>query len=60
MLAFSGNQLSLTWSNGLGILLQSTNVALPMAQWTPVVTNPAMPYVITINTGTPAMFYRAR
>ena len=54
-----GNQLSLTWSNGSGILLSSTNVALPMTNWVPVVTNPTMPYNIIISNGVPQMFFRA-
>ena len=57
---YSGNQLSLSWSNGSGILLTSTNVALPMTNWVPVTTNPTMPYVITIGNGVPQMFFRAR
>ena len=56
----SGNQLSLSWSNGSGILLTSTNLTLPTSYWTPLVTNPALPYVITINNAEPRMFYRAR
>ena len=56
----SGNQLSLTWSGGSGILLESTNVTQPMSNWAPVVTNPPMPYVITMSPGTPQVFYRAK
>ena len=56
---YSGNQLSLSWSNGSGILLTSTNLALPMSNWVPVVTNPTMPYNITISNGVPQMFFRA-
>jgi Glycosyl hydrolases family 16/PKD domain len=55
-----GNQLMLNWSNGSGILLGSTNVALPATSWTPLVTNLAMPYVITISNDIPQMFYRAK
>jgi hypothetical protein len=56
----SGNQLSLTWSGGKGILMSSTNLALPVASWTAVVTNPPMPYVITIPPGASQMFYRTK
>ncbi|MGA2655978.1 MAG: hypothetical protein ABSH34_00510 [Verrucomicrobiota bacterium] len=56
----SGNQLSLSWSGGAGILLTSPNVALPMTSWVPVATNPPMPYIITISPGVPQMFYRAK
>ena len=39
----SGMTLTLTATNGVGngtyILLQSTNVALPLSQWIPVLTN---------------------
>jgi hypothetical protein len=56
----TANQLSLNWSNGCGILLESTNLALPMSNWMPVVTNPTMPYIITISNGTPQMFFRAK
>ena len=55
----SNSQLSLSWSNGSGILLASTNVALPASHWTPLVTNPTMPYLITISNGVPQMFYMA-
>jgi hypothetical protein len=59
LFTYSGNQLSLSWSNGSGILLTSTNLALPMSNWVPVVTNPTMPYNITISNGVPQMFFRA-
>ena len=55
----SANQLSLSWSNGIGVLLSSTNVALPMNNWVPVVTNPTMPYNIVISNGVPQIFFRA-
>ena len=53
----SGNQLSLSWSGGNGILLSSTNLALPVASWTPVVTNPPMPYIIIISPTSPPAFF---
>ncbi len=56
----SGSQLSLNWSNGTGILVASTNVALPSSNWTPLVTNPAMPYVIAISSSVPQTFYRVK
>jgi hypothetical protein len=55
----SGKQLSLSWSGGAGILLSSPNVALPMTSWTPVATNPPMPYLINISPGARQMFYRS-
>jgi beta-glucanase (GH16 family) len=58
--AASGSHLSLNWSNGSGMLVATTNVALPPSDWTPLVTNPAMPYVITINSNEPQQFYRAK
>jgi hypothetical protein len=56
----SGNQLSLEWSNGAGVLLASTNLALPGTNWTRVATNPVMPYAVGVSNGVPRMFYRAR
>jgi hypothetical protein len=55
-LVFSGGTLTLSWT-GTGTLLQSTNVALPMSQWTPVPGNPN-PYTVTPAAGAPKMFYR--
>jgi hypothetical protein len=52
--------LSLSWSNGSGILLASPSLTLPLTNWTPVVTNPTMPYVITISNNPPQMFFRAQ
>jgi len=58
--SFASSKLSLSWSNGLGILLSGTNVALPPSQWVPMVTNPPMPYVITISPSTPQTFFKAK
>ncbi len=55
----SGSRLSLSWSNGSGILVASTNVGAPATNWTPLVTNPAMPYIVSISNNVPQMFYRA-
>jgi hypothetical protein len=55
----SGKKLSLNWSGGTGVLLSSPSLSLPMGSWTPVVTNPPMPYVITVPAGAPQMFYRS-
>ena len=56
---FSNGQLTITWT-GTGTLLESTNVALPMNQWTPVPNNPTSPYTVTpgTNTTVPHLFYR--
>jgi hypothetical protein len=53
---FSSGHLTLSWT-GQGTLMQSTNVALPFNQWTPVPGNPN-PYVVTPATGAPREFYR--
>jgi hypothetical protein len=58
--SYANSKLSLSWSNGLGILLSGTNVTQPMSQWVPVVTNPPMPYVITISPSPPQTFFRAK
>ncbi len=54
---FSGGKLTLSWT-GTATLLQSTNVALPLSQWTPVPGNPTSPYQITPAAGVPRLFYR--
>lgn len=56
-ISFAGGQLTLSWT-GTGTLLQSTNVALPLNQWTPVPGNPTSPYTVTPANGEPQMFYR--
>jgi hypothetical protein len=52
----SGGNLTLSWT-GAGILLQSTNVALPLSQWTVVPGNPNSPFVV-VPGAEPKMFYR--
>ena len=54
--------LSINWSNGStsSVLLSSTNLAAPMTNWTPVVTNPTLPYIITIPPGAPQQFFRVQ
>lgn len=47
--------LTISWT-GPATLLQSTNVALRMTNWTPVTTN--SPYQVTPATSGPRMFYR--
>jgi hypothetical protein len=42
------------------VLVASTNVGLAASNWTPVVTNPAMPYLIPISSDVAQMFYRAK
>jgi len=54
---FSNGQLTITWT-GTGTLMQSTNVALPMSQWTPVPGNPNGSYTVTPATAGPRIFYR--
>jgi hypothetical protein len=56
-LSFSNGQLTISWT-GAGTLLQSTNVALPLAQWPPVPGNPSGSYQVTPATNGPQMFYR--
>jgi len=50
-------QLTISWT-GTGTLLQSSNVALPMTQWTPVPNNPTSPYIVTPAAGAPQTYYR--
>jgi len=52
---FSNGQLTISWT-GMGTLLGSTNVALPLSQWTTVTTT--SPYQVTPATAGPRMFYR--
>ena len=54
---YSGGHLTLSWT-GLATLLQSTNPALPLSQWTAVPGNPTSPYQVTPAPGVPHMFYR--
>ena len=55
---YSNGQLTITWS-GTGTLLESTNVALPMSQWTPVPGNPSGSFTVNPATnGPPRTFYR--
>ena len=54
---FSAGHLTLSWT-GLATLLQSTNVALPLSQWTPVPGNPTSPYTVTPAAGASRLFYR--
>jgi hypothetical protein len=53
----SNGQVTISWT-GVATLLQSTNVALPLSQWTPVPGNPTSPYQVTPATAGPQMFYR--
>jgi hypothetical protein len=53
----SNGQLTISWT-GTGTLLQSTNVALPLSQWTPVPGSPVSPYTVTPATAGPRIFYR--
>jgi hypothetical protein len=52
----SGGNTTISWT-GLGRLMQSSNVALPLLQWTAVPGNPSSPYVVT-PAGSPQMYYR--
>jgi autotransporter-associated beta strand protein len=63
----SGNNLVMSGSNGTAsasyYVLTSTNVAQPMASWTPLVTNQFdgsgnFAFTNAVSTGTPQMFYR--
>ncbi|MCX6922113.1 MAG: PA14 domain-containing protein, partial [Verrucomicrobia bacterium] len=54
---YSGGQLTLNWA-GTATLMQSTNVAAPLSQWTPTPGNPVNSYTVTPAAGQPAMFYR--
>ena len=51
--------LTISWT-GTGTLLQSTNAALPMAQWTTVPGSPTSPYNVTPAAGAPRTYYRLR
>ena len=54
----SNGQLTISWT-GTGTLLESTNVAVPMIQWTPVPGNPSGSYTVTPATnGVPHLYYR--
>ena len=57
-ISVSNGQLTIHWSSyqNSGILLQTTNLALPLSQWTPVPGNPN-PLVVPVNAA-PKMFYR--
>ena len=55
----NNGQLTISWT-GTGTLLQSTNVALPMSQWTPTPNNPTSPYNVTPAAGGPRSFYRLK
>ncbi|MCX6928739.1 MAG: hypothetical protein NT154_36830 [Verrucomicrobia bacterium] len=48
----------ISWTGAAGSLWQSTNVALPMNQWTKVQDNPTSPYHVTPATAGPRLFYR--
>jgi hypothetical protein len=51
---------SINWSNGssTSMLLSSTNLAVP--GWTPVVTNPGLPYTITVSPNTSKQFFKVQ
>ena len=51
---FSNGNLTISWT-GVGTLMGSTNVALPLSQWTTVTTS--SPYQVTPATNGPQMFY---
>jgi hypothetical protein len=55
--SFTGGQLTIAWS-GTGTLLQSSNPALPLAQWTTAAT--VSPFQVTPVAGAPHMFYRLK
>jgi hypothetical protein len=56
------SHLSINWSNGSAssVLLWTTNVTQPMSNWVPVVTNPALPYAITIDPSKGQNFFRVK
>jgi hypothetical protein len=55
---FSNGQLTITWT-GTATLLESTNVALPMSQWTPVPGSPSSSFTVNPTTnGALRVFYR--
>ena len=56
-LVYSGGVLTISWS-GTATLLQSTNVALPLSQWTTAATT--SPYQVTPATSGARVFYRLR
>ena len=53
--SFSNGQLTISWT-GTGALQESTNVALPFAQWKTVTAT--SPYQVTPATNGPQVFYR--
>ena len=53
----SNGVLTISWT-GTGTLLQTTNVALPMSQWTTVPGHPTSPYQVTPATAGPKIYYR--
>ena len=55
----NNGQLTISWT-GTATLLQSTNAALPMSQWTPTPNNPTSPYNVTPAAGGPRSFYRLK
>ena len=56
---YLATQPSGNWT-GTGTLLQSTNVVLPLSQWTIVPGNPSGTYMVTPATSGPQTFYRLR
>ena len=56
-LVYSGGVLTISWS-GTATLLQSTNAALPLSQWTTAATT--SPYQVTPAASGARMFYRLR
>ena len=56
-MVYSGGVLTFSWV-GTATLVQSTNVAQPLSQWTPIATT--SPYQVVPANGGPRMFYRLR
>jgi hypothetical protein len=52
-----GSDIKISWT-GSGTLIQSTDVKLPISQWTPVPGNPAGSYTVTPAASGPPVYYR--
>ena len=57
--AFSNGQLTISWT-GAGTLYESTNIALPLSQWTLVPNVTGSSYTVTPGTNGPQTFYRVK
>jgi hypothetical protein len=53
---------SINWSNGSAnsVLYSSTNLVPLSSGWIPIVTNPALPYTITVSPNAPEQFFRVK